>query len=80
MVFQFVDDCIIQCGAFLKKIKGFSPLAIECIYFEDILCKVIYASRFYLQNMDKNAVSVYQKFKRERAYSDDENMILQNLN
>lgn len=76
---QFLENNLFQCADFIKKIKKIQNVHIECIYEDDILCKLIYASRYYLQNVDKRTVVVYNKFKRERSYSDNESLLLQPL-
>jgi hypothetical protein len=66
-------DAFYKVGKTIKKING---LHIECIYEDTLLCKLIYASQYYLKTIDKDKVIIYNKFKRERGYSDNENMIL----
>jgi hypothetical protein len=74
---QFIEENLFQCADFIKTIKKIHDVHIECIYEDDILCKLIYASRYYLQHVDKRAVVIYNKFKRERSYSDNETIILE---
>ena len=76
---QFVKDSLCQCVAFIKTIRKWKDVYIECIYEDDILCKLIYASRYYLQNVDKRTGVIYRQFKRERSYSDSENLLLEPL-
>ena len=62
---------------FLNNIKKKSSLYVELIYDEDN-SSILYASQYYItQKMDKSSA---KKFKRrERSYSDDENMILKSV-
>ena len=76
IIVNFDDDQIFNCAKFIKTIKKINGLHIECIYEDTLLCKLIYASQYYLKNIDKDKVIIYNKFKRERGYSDNENMIL----
>ena len=76
IIVNFNDDQIFNCAEFIKTIKKINGLHIECIYEDTLLCKLIYASQCYLKNIDKDKVIIYNKFKRERGYSDNENMIL----
>jgi hypothetical protein len=73
----FNENEIFNCAKFIKTIKKMKGLYhIECIYEDDMNCKLIYASKYYLKNIDKEKVVVYNKFKRERSYSDNETIIL----
>jgi len=76
IIINFEDDQIFNCAEFIKTIKKINGLHIECIYEDTLLCKLIYASQYYLKNIDKDKVIIYNKFKRERGYSDNENMLL----
>jgi len=76
IIVNFDDDQIFNCAKFIKTIRKINGLHIECIYEDTLLCKLIYASQYYLKNIDKDKVIIYNKFKRERSYSDNENMIL----
>jgi hypothetical protein len=76
IVFNFEEDNILECSKFLKKIRKMKELHIECIYEDTIVCKLIYASHYYLSTIEKENVIKYTKFKRERSYSDNENMLL----
>jgi hypothetical protein len=76
IIINFEDDQIFNCAEFIKTIKKINGLHIECIYEDTLICKLIYASQYYLKNIDKDKVVTYNKFKRERGYSDNENMLL----
>ena len=79
MVINFDDDQIFNCASFLKLIKRIKTLHIECIYDDDIVCKLIYASQYYQTTMEKDKAIKYNKFKRERSLSDNEKMILEQV-
>jgi hypothetical protein len=54
-------------------------LYIELIYDEDTN-SILYASQYYItQKMDKFSAKNFKSKKRERSYSDDENMILKSV-
>ena len=77
MVINFDDEEIFNCGNFLKIIKK-KDLIIECIYEDDIACKLIFASKYYQTNMMlKENVVKYNQFKRERSLSENEKIILE---
>lgn len=67
-----IDD-LLYFLQFIKKTKG---LFLEVIY-DDNDNLMLYASKYYItQKMNKINGNFYIKEKRERSYSDDENMIL----
>lgn len=76
---HFLDETLFACAKFIKTIKKIRDVNIECIYEDDILCKLIYASNCYLKHVDKRTVVGYNQFKRERSYSDNESMLLEPL-
>jgi len=61
---------------FLKFIRSKNGLFLESIYDEDSRL-LLYASQYYItQKMNKAISKDFKISKRERSYSDDENMIL----
>jgi len=79
MVINFDNDQIFNCADFLKVIKKMKKYHIECVYEDDIVCKLLYASRYYQSTMEKDGVIKYNKYKRERSLSDNEKIILEPL-
>jgi hypothetical protein len=64
---------------FLKKIKGMNGLYIESIC-DDTTSDILYASQYYLtQMMNKNCAINYKLNKRKRSYSEDDTMILKEV-
>lgn len=61
---------------FIKFIRSKRELYLETIYDDDSR-KILYASQYYItQKMNKSNGKCFKKERRERSYSDDENMIL----
>lgn len=60
----------------IKKIKG---IYIESIFNEQTK-QIIYASQYYLTILDKFVSKSYKLNKRERSYSEDETIIIDELN
>lgn len=61
---------------FLKFIKQKEGLFLELIY-DDTSKLIVYASQYYIsQKMNKSYSKIFKQERRERSYSDDENMIL----
>ena len=81
MVINFDDDTehIFNCAAFLKIIKKIKKIFIECIYEDDVVCKLLYASRYYQTTMQKDNFIKYNKNKRERSLSDNEKLLLEQV-
>ena len=79
IVINFDDSYTFYCAKFLKTIKRNKDLHIECIYEDNIICKLIYASRYYQTTMERGNAIKYNKFKRERSLSDNEKIILDEL-
>jgi hypothetical protein len=79
IVVNFNDDEIFNCSKFLKTIRKMKELHIECVYEDSLVCKLIYASQFYQTKMDREKVTKYNKFKRERSLSDNEKLLLNQL-
>ena len=63
---------------FLNQIKKSKRIYIESIYNEETN-QLLYASQYYLTIMDKYLSKNYQLTKRTRSYSEDENMILNEI-
>jgi hypothetical protein len=74
MVFSQYD--LFNLLKFIKFIRSKRELYLEIIYDDDSR-KILYASQYYItQKMNKSNGKRFKKERRERSYSDDENMIL----
>jgi hypothetical protein len=72
----FSDTNIEYLLLFLKFVRRIEGLFLELIY-DDISKLVLYASQYYIsQKMNKTISKIFKQERRERSYSDDENMIL----
>ena len=76
VIVNFDDNETFNCARFVKTIKRINGLHIECIYEDNIACKLIYASQYYMTTMEKDTAIKYSKFKRERSLSDNERVLL----
>lgn len=63
---------------FLNYIKKQKGIYIESIYNEETN-QILYASQYYLTMMDKFLSKKYQTNKRSRSYSEDETIILNEI-
>jgi hypothetical protein len=77
LVFIFEDNNIKYLENFIKEIRKFKNVYIECLYEDNVVCKLIYASSYYLSTVDKDKVIMYEK--RKRSYSEDENMLVNRI-
>jgi hypothetical protein len=67
---------VLDIVKFLRQIKTISNVYLECVYRDNISCDIIYASKFYLKNMEKGYQQQYIENKRMRSYSETEFEIL----
>ena len=65
-----------NCSTFIKMIKSNKEYCIECIYEDNHICKLIYATNYYLRTIEKDKMENYKVFARKRSYSEDEQTIL----
>ena len=79
MIVNFQDKSSIYLLHFLRFIRSKEGLFLESIYDEDTRT-ILYASQYYVtQKINKSNAKVFKREKRERSYSDDENMILKTI-
>jgi len=76
---KFSEPDINDLIRFLRFIRTTCGIHLETIY-DDNEYYILYASQYYItQKMDKCHGKTYKNERRERSYSDDENMILQSI-
>lgn len=63
---------------FLRNIKKIPHVNLECIYRDNITCDIIYASKFYVNKMDKKCQNDYYN-KKTRRYSESDFEILNGI-
>jgi hypothetical protein len=78
-VISFLKNQLDNLMFFIKNVKQYKCYNIECIYEDDIKTKLIYASDLYLKYIDKDKRNIYTIFKRSRAYSEQEILILKQI-
>ena len=79
MTLIFSKPDITDLIRFLRFIRTTCGIHLETIYDENEYY-ILYASQYYItQKMDKCHGKTYKNERRERSYSDDENMILQSI-
>jgi len=69
MVIAFSKNNFENLLEFIKQIKKIRQIHIECVYYDESNLKLIYASPYYLKNIDKD---VAVRYKRDRSYSEEE--------
>jgi hypothetical protein len=76
MTVNFTQKNVVYLLNFLRDIRNKEGIFLELIYDEDSRT-ILYASQYYItQKMNKACSKKFKQEKRERSYSDDENMIL----
>ena len=73
---SFTSDMLNNMILCINKIQNVSKIRLDCIFEENITFRLIYASKSYLLLSEKNSVSNYKKFHRERSYSETDSYIL----
>jgi hypothetical protein len=63
---------------FIKIIKSQKKGYIECIY-NDLIFKLLYASSYYLKNINKDLSNNYKKFINLKQFTEDESKLLKQL-
>ncbi len=69
----------LEIVSFLRRLKTISNVYLECVYRDNISCDIIYASKFYLKNMEKVYHEKYLNNKKNRAYSETEFELLKGI-
>lgn len=75
----FKEENIKDLVEYIKTIKKMNGIYIECIFNEDTN-QIIYASQYYLTIIDKFISNNYYLNKRKRSYSEDETLIMDEVN
>lgn len=77
-VIIFMEENFENFLEFLKAIKKSKSSYIECIYDNDIY-KLLYASSFYLNNIDKELSKKYKQFINDKNFTPNESKLLREL-
>jgi len=77
-VIYFDDDNLNNLIKFLKFIKKYKISYIECLYENDVF-KLLYASSFYLKNLDKELSKKYKQFIKDKNFTPNEIKLLREL-
>lgn len=74
--FEKTDE-ISNCTSFIKRVKDTPQLHIESIYEEKTnKIEMIYASKYYLNQLDYDSALKIKESRKERSYSDDQIKII----
>jgi len=74
-VINFSDDNFNNLIKFIKNIKQYKSTHIECIYNNNIY-KLLYASSYYLTNIDKEVSKRYKQFIKDKNFTPNEGMLM----
>ena len=76
---SFSYEEIDSLAKFIGVIKALSNVHIESVYEDESQFRVLYASTYYLKQMEKEHVKIYKSNRRQRAYSEEEYILLKSL-
>jgi hypothetical protein len=76
IIFKFKEEDIENCASFIKCIRRIQNVYVECVYQEEVTCKLLYASQYYLTTMDKSKIKMYHEFRKEQKYTEKESIII----
>lgn len=79
VVISYDYDDILHCANFIREIKKQPLIYIECIYEDETIYKLLYASSRYLKKLDKKTSRKFKKDRKNNIYSDEENILLQQI-
>ena len=77
-VINFLDENFNNLIKFLKNIKQYKTSQIESIYYNNIY-KLLYASSYYLNNIDKELSQKYKQFIKDKQFTPNESILLKEL-
>lgn len=77
LIYVFIFENRKEIENFIKSIRKMKKFCIECLYEDNISCKLIYASSYYLSTIRKDKVVLYHK--RKRSYSEDETILVNEI-
>ena len=77
-VINFCDEYFENLLQFISEIKRCKSYYIECIYKNDTY-KLLYASTYYLNTIDKDIVVKYKKFIKNKIFTKNEKDVIYNF-
>ena len=77
-VIHFLKQNFDNLVKFIKTVKKYKPSYIECVY-EIEQFKLLYASPFYLQSINKELSKKYNEYIKSNKFSQDELSLIQEL-
>ena len=78
IVVNFLKDNLENFVHFIKYIKRYNKVHIECIY-NDTTSNLIYGSGYYLKTLGKDNAKMYKMFIKNKNFTEEEAYILSNI-
>ena len=78
-IVNFLDENFNNLIKFVKYIKEYKYTYIESIY-DDNIYKLLYASTYYLNNIDKEISKKYKQFIKDKKFTQNETILLKEFN
>ncbi len=63
---------------FIRAIKKMKQCNIECIYKDNVVPKLVYASGYYLTIISKQSAANYKTYIRDKLFNNEEQLLLDN--
>lgn len=76
MVVNFSELEFANFISFIRMIKKTKNCSIECIYNDNIVSKLIYASGYYLTIINKQKAMDYKTYIKDKIFNDEEQSLL----
>lgn len=77
-IINFLDNNFDNLIKFVKFLKKYKSIYIECVYYNDIY-KLLYCSSFYLHSIDKELSKKYRQFIKDKTFTPNESKLLKEL-
>lgn len=78
LVMNFLETEFYNFISFIRNIKKMKQCAIECIYNDCVVPKLIYASGYYLTIISKQMANDYKIYIRDKLFNSEEEILLDN--
>ena len=78
IVVNFSKNNLENFGHFIKYIKRYNKVHIECIY-NDITSHLVYGSGYYLKTLGKENAKIYKMYIKDKNFTEEDAYILSHI-
>ena len=79
IVISFDYDKMNKCALFIREIKKMHGIFIECVYEDEIVYKLLFASSKYMRKMERHDAKDFVKKRNKKLFSTTEKILLREL-